>query len=352
MPEPALLPPFLPELVEASDPEFPVRITRRCGRKLFWHIANMDPYFGPALRITKPAGDANATVLHCDVSEITPETHRVATFGKVQVGVPWDQVDQLQGWVLDIRTFPPGKPFLLLAPVRQTDDAFPARLQLDLEKLKWIQPELFRSPGVVSRALAGVLRITSQLGSGLVSDGWIGRLFGTHDPDGQAEALETLAMRLWHFHVEPVIVLDADRGQMAAYSSSTDAVMLLAVDPRRGAEWLNQGKPLAKGQRFLAIFGFDRTEDPSGDLVPGPFSVCEFNEAWPVLVDWLVTDLEALSRAKADIPKHFWERCEDLGLKRLAAGYPSRDARPWYSRISIRQQLEGGLNHVPGGYWK
>ena len=26
MPEPVLLPPFLPELVEAYDPEFPVRI--------------------------------------------------------------------------------------------------------------------------------------------------------------------------------------------------------------------------------------------------------------------------------------------------------------------------------------
>jgi len=239
-----------------------------------------------------------------------------------------------------------------MVPGRQTDDDFPARLQLDLDQLKLIHPELFRVPGLVSRAVAGVLRFTSQLGSGLVSEGWIERLLGTYDPDGQAEALETLAMRLWHFHVEPVIVLDADRGQLAAYSSSTDAVMLLAVEPRRGAEWLNQGIPLAKGQRFLAIFGFDHTENPSGDLVPGPFSICEFNEGWPVLVDWLVSDPEAFCRAKAGIPKHFWERCEDLGLQRLAAGHPPRDGRPWYARISNRQQFEGGLNHVPGGYWK
>ena len=57
MSEPVLLPPFLPDLIDASDSGFPVRITGRCKRKLFWHIAKMDPYFGPALRITKP-GDA------------------------------------------------------------------------------------------------------------------------------------------------------------------------------------------------------------------------------------------------------------------------------------------------------
>lgn len=352
MQEAVLLPPFLPDLIGSSDPEFPVRITRRCSRKLFWHIANMDPYFGPALRISQPLGATGATVLACDVSEIAPDTHRVATFGRVKVGVPWDQVGQLQGWVLDVRTFPPGKPILLMVPDRQTDDDFPARLQLDLEKVRLIQPELFNVPGVISRGFAGVLRIFSHLGSGLVPDGWIDRLFGTHDPDGQAEALETLAMRLWHFHVEPVIVLDAELGRLAAYSSSTDAVILLAVDPRRGAERLNQGKPLTKGQQFLAIFGFDRTEDPSGDLVPGPFSICDFNEGWPVLVDWLVSDQQALARAKASIPKHFWGRCEELGHQRLAAGYPPRDARPWYSRISIRQQREGGLNRVPGGYWQ
>jgi len=351
MPEPALLPPFLPELVEASDLEFPIRITRRCSRKLFWHIAKMDPYFGPALQISKPPEAPSATVTHCNISDIPPETHQITHFGRVKVGVPRDQVDQLQGWVLDIRTFPPGRPFLLMVPGQQGDDDFPARMQLDIERLRQVQPDLFHVPGAISRGVAALLRFTSQFGSGLAPDGWIDRLLGTHDPDGQAEAMETLAMRLWHFHVEPVIVLDADRGQLAAYSSSTDAVMLLAVEPRRGAEWLNQGIPLANGQRFLAIFGFDRTENPSGDLVPGPFSICEFNEGWPVLVDWLVSDMQGLARAKAGIPKHFWERCEELGRQRLAAGYPPRDARPWYSRISIRQQREGGLNRVPGGYW-
>jgi|LakMenEpi03Aug12_release.lakeMendotaPanAssembly.Ray.scaffolds.fasta_scaffold117954_2 hypothetical protein len=351
MSEPVLLPPFLPDLIDASDSGFPVRITGRCKRKLFWHIAKMDPYFGPALRITKPGDAACPTVVHCDDAEIAPDTHQVSTFARVKVGVPWDQVEKLQGWVLDIRTFPPGRPFLLMVLGQQGDDDFPASMQLDIERLRQVQPDLFHVPGAISRSVAVLLRFTSQFGSGLAPDGWIDRLFGTHDPDCQAEAMETLAMRLWHFHVEPVIVLDADRGQLAAYSSSTDAVMLLALEPPRGAEWLNRGIPLANGQRFLAIFGFDRTENPSGDLVPGPFSICEFNEGWPVLVDLLVSDMQGLARAKAGIPKHFWERCEELGRQWLAAGYPPRDARPWYSRISIRQQREGGLNRVPGGYW-
>ena len=77
----------------------------------------------------------------------------------------------------------------------------------------------------------------------------------------------------------------------------------------------------------------------------------EFNEAWPVLVDWLVSDQEGLDRAKAGISKYFWERCKALGQQRLEAGYPPRDARPWYSRISTRNQREGGWNRVSGGYW-
>jgi hypothetical protein len=181
-----------------------------------------------------------------------------------------------------------------MVPARQTDFDFPARLKLDLEKVSRVQPELFHIPGTFGRWIASVLRFTCQMGSGMAPDGWIDRVFGTLDPDGQAEALETLAMRLWHFHVEPVLVLDSDRGLLAAYSSSTDAVMLLAVDPSRAAECLNHGKPLARGQRFLAIFGFDSTKNPSGDLVPRPLSVCEFNEpgrSWwtglfPTRRDW------------------------------------------------------------------
>ena len=351
MSEPVLLPPFLPDLIDASDSGFPVRITGRCKRKLFWHIAKMNPYFGPALRITKPGDAACATVVHCNDAEIAPHTHQVSTFGRVKVRVPQDQVELLQGWVLDIRTFPPGRPTLLMVPARQTDFDFPARLKLDLEKVSRVQPELFHIPGTFGRWIASVLRFTCQMGSGMAPDGWIDRVFGTLDPGGQAEALETLAMRLWHFHVEPVLVLDSDRGLLAAYSSSTDAVMLLAVDPSRAAECLNHGKPLARGQRFLAIFGFDSTKNPSGDLVPRPLSVCEFNEAWPVLVDWLVSDQEGLDRAKAGISKYFWERCKALGQQRLEAGYPPRDARPWYSRISTRNQREGGWNRVSGGYW-
>jgi hypothetical protein len=351
MHEPVLKEPFLPELADAADPNFPVRITKRAARKLFWHIAGMEPYLGPALRITTLGGKRDPAAEYCDHADIDPETHVVSEFGRVSVGVPLEEFEEMQGYVLDMRSFPPGPIRLYLKKEIPEQTEVPARLRLDLETLGCVQPELFQVPGLFSRGLAGLLRITSNFSSGLAPKGWIGRLLGVYDPDGQAEAIETLAMRFWNFHVEPALVLSESPCKVAAYSSTTDGVMMLRLDEKSQTvlDFLG-GEPWV-GQRLMVIFGYDQTNNPSGDLACGPYAISTVNEAWPVLVDWLVSDKNALDQARKTIQPHFWDRCRLLGEKKLAQEAPCRDARPWYSRISTQAQKYGGEWTVRGRYW-
>jgi hypothetical protein len=48
-PDPALEPPFLGGIVPANDADFPVQITERARKRLFWHIVNSPGYAGPGI---------------------------------------------------------------------------------------------------------------------------------------------------------------------------------------------------------------------------------------------------------------------------------------------------------------
>ena len=107
-PVPMLEPPFLSGVEPAPDAEFPVRVTRRARRKLFWHIVNAEHYTGGGVRFTlvEPAGAPH--VEFCDVSELDRDDYRLSKFGRVPVAVAKAEEEALAGFVLDCRSFPPG----------------------------------------------------------------------------------------------------------------------------------------------------------------------------------------------------------------------------------------------------
>lgn len=334
MTPPQLEPPFLGELRPAADPTFPVRITARAQRALFGHIVNAAHYAGPAL------GFADGAVRTCDTAAFADGDYLVSKFGRVPVGVLRAEADSFRNLVLDRRSFPPGPPCLLLKTAGPSEATRPGRLSFAPEKLRPLHPELFQPAGLVTRVLTPILATTSTMFGEGGQPGWLGRLLGVHDPDGQCEAIETIAEKLWSFNTGPALVLAADPCVVAAYSAEIDGVVLLRLPESLGYQ---------AGDRLITCNGYDQLDKPSGDIRPGPHSISTWNECWCVLADPLTDDAARLAELKADIPAEQWERCRELGEAKVKRGDDRRDGRPWLSRVAVRDQNVGCWRRR-GGY--
>jgi hypothetical protein len=334
-------PPFLPETVPAADPAFPVRITRRARNALRSHLTDAQPYRGPCLRVFL-AGPDDPQVVACDPDDLTAAPHLRSKFGATTVGVPADEARALAGCVLDRRSFPPGQPYLLVHQplARPHDIDRPARLALALPKLAAVHPEFFRPASAFTKAARGVLSVTALFAQAEGNPGWLGRLVGEDDPDGQAEAVEAIARILWEMEPEPACVVSTDPPVVAVYLSGFDHVILLRVPEAFG---------LAAGDRLLACTGYGGGEVDQPDLRHGPGSYHVRNTAWPVLADPLTDDAGRLEELKAAVPPPLWDRVRRLGEDRLAAGDRPRDGRPWLSRIAAADQGNGWWRRK-GGY--
>ncbi len=347
---PLLEPPFMSGVQPAADPDFPVQVTARAQRELFWHLVNAEHVTGGGIRcIFTPTGIPH--VEYCDVSRLDPAEYRVSKFGRVPVAVARELEAAFSGHVLDCRSFPPGPTTFLLKQGREgvsSAASHPGRFRLSLDRLRRLQPDLFDRPGPLRRFLIGLLSVTSSLGSRPGDTGWIARQLGPSDPDGQAEAIEAIAEKLWAFATNPAVVLSARPFVVAAYSADIDNVMLLRLPDEAAADGPG-GRPWAAGDRMISCNGYDRADDPSGDIPPGPRASGLWNDCWCVLADPLTDDRERLAARKGEIAEELWARCRELGAGRLARGDRCRDGRPWLSRVALRDQRRAEWSRR-GGY--
>ena len=335
----ALNPPFLAETEPAQEPDFPVRITKRAKRKLFPFIISDENPWGSGVRFALSENGGQPHYFFADVDALDKRTHRFSKFGRVPIAVAEDEAQLFKGQVFDCRSFPPGPQTFYLKEGRDEPDAEPpeATIRLSIEKLERLQPDLFQEAGLFTKIATAVLNVTSMFGSGTAAPGWIGRLVGHDDPDGQAEAIEDIACKLWYYSPEPAVVLSINPFVVGAYSTPMDGVMLLRLP-----DWLVEdgppGRTWSVGDRMISCNGYIALEDPSDDMPMGPRANGEWNDCWCILADPISEDHARLEQVKAEIPDEYWQRCRTMGQERLHAGHPRRDGRPWYSRIMIRDQ--------------
>jgi hypothetical protein len=353
LPEPDLNPPFLSGVRSAADPDFPVKYTRRAERKLFWTIVNSEAITGGGVRfVVREPGDP-PQILYCDVSSLDPGEYWVSKFGRVHVAVAQDSETLLAGYVLDCRSFPPGPAMFFFREEREGVFAaatHPGRFTLSLDRLGRVQPDLVMPAGLFTRSETAFLKVTSLFGSQPDDTGWIARWFGPHDPDGQTEAIEAIAERLWKGASNPAVVVSAEPFVVAADSEVLDNVTLLRLPARLAADGPG-GRTWEVGDRMVTCNGYGWTDDPTGDTPPGPRADGTWNDVWCVLADLLTDDRDRLAARKAEIPEEHWKRCRDRGAARLAGGDRCRDGRPWLSRVAVRDQRRRQW-YRRGGYLK
>lgn len=330
-PFPVTDPPFRPEALPATDPDFPVRITRRAKRGLFSHLVNARPYQGPCLRVFLD-DDGDPLVAICDESVLTGSPHLRSRFGRTTVGVPEEEAGALTGCVVDRRSFPPGPPglFVFTSPERDDPSSYrPGRLRLSLPKLQAVHPELFQPPGLFTKVAHGILSITSAFAESDGKPGWVGRLVGENDPDGQAEAVEAVARVLWTASAEPAVVVSVDPPVVAVHCVGFDQVVLLRAPDSFG---------LAEGDRLIACNWYEQSEADQPDIIHGSGSFHARNFVWPALADPITDDDARLTALKAEVPAALWKKIAELGAERLANGDRPRDGRPWLSRVPAADQ--------------
>lgn len=344
------LPPILTSIAEittADDPDFPIKITKRARRNLFWYIATMDPYFGPCLQV-RCDEPGNALIYCCDANVFSKTPHRVSQFGKVKIGVPEEDVENVRGQLLDYRSFPPGPATLYLKDETIVMLNHPGKLRLSLEKLKAVQPELFLKASAFTKVARAILTVTSQFAHSKGSPGWIGRLVGEDNPDGQAEAIETIAERLWAFPADPAVVISTSPFIVSVYLEEFDHVLLHRIPDAMTASGPNNSN-FAIGDRLISCNGYSKMDLPSGECLFGPKQTFQFNEAWCVVADFLTDDFDRLQELKAQKSEELWRRVSDLGNERLANHDPCRDGRPWCSRVWAKNQKHSDWKRR-GGY--
>ena len=330
----------VPATVPAESPHFPIRITVRAKRVLFGHILSAQPYYGACLRVFL-SDSSEPRVMICDRSDLTATPHVISKFGRTTVGVPVEDANEMTGCVLDRRSFPPGEPILIVRPKPGADELErPGLLRPSRKKLEAIHPELFCRTSGFTKIARGILSVTSLFAEASGNPGWVGRLVGENDPDGQEEAVEAIAERLWAFPTDPAVVIATDPPVIAAFCSGFDHVAILRVP---------KAYDLAIGDRLLSCNSYGN--DPIGqtDILHGPGSDRAWNAVWPVLADPITEDAERLAAIKADVPGELWQRVRQLGLQRLADGERCRDGRPWLSRVSASDQGRGWWRRK-GGY--
>ncbi len=347
-PDPALEPPFLGGIVPANDADFPVQITDRARKRLFWHIVNSPTYAGPGILFELLDSTGAPGYRFGDVAHLSADEYWISAFGRVPVALPRGQESFFAGKVLDCRSFPPGPCFFLLKDRSPGGSFAPGHFRLSLDKLKHLHPELFRPASLLTKVLTSLFTVTSQLGSQPDDPSWRARWLGPWDPEGQAEAIEAIAQKLWAFEPEPAVVLSEDPFVVGAYSAEIDGTILLHF-PQQCQKQGPKGRAWLIGDRMISCNGYDGMEDPSGDIALGPRSGGGWNECWPVVADLLTDDLDLLEARKRLIPGELWSRCKEQGSLRLARGDRARDGRPWHSRVAIRDQKKKEWR-APGGY--
>jgi len=345
---PFLKPPFLPAHLPAEDLDFPVVISQRAAKRLYWHVIQTSQA-GIGLLFHFKAGLQD--VQYADASRLDRNLYRISRFGRISIAVLRSEELFFKGFMLDLRSFPPGPPNLHLIPMREglwPAASDPARLTISLRRIETLHPELLKSAGLLVKLLVPFLSITSQFGSQPNDPSWINRWIGVHDPDGQAQVLESLACQLWQGDANPAMVVSADPLILAAYTPDIDNVMLLRL-PESTARDLNIS--MKPGTKLVTCNTYGNLSPELCDISPGPQASGAWTNCNCLIADLISDDAARLAELKESFSIAAWRQCETLAANRLRQQHPCRDGRPNYSWIPIGWQKLPAFR-IPGGYCK
>jgi hypothetical protein len=344
-----LEPPFVPEWISATDQDFPVKISVRAAKNLYWHIMNSGH---PAVGLRFFVNDLG---MHCveydDAARLNGDEYWISRFGRIPVAVRRDEIELFRGFMLDRRSIPPGAPNLFVFAmveglVAQAND--PGRLLLSMDQLRKIHPELLANASVATRMLVPLLRLTANFGSQPKDASWISRYVGVHDPDGQSQVIESLASQIWYGDANPALVVSVQPLIVAAYSPDIDNVMLLRL-PNELGDNKATNKPLRQGDRLVTCNTYQRSDEPSGDIPLGPEATGDWNDCWFVIANLISSDQARLDELTASFSDRAWHRCNQHAQRRLANGDRCRDGRPNFSWVPIAWQKSAAYR-IRGGY--
>lgn len=132
-----------------------------------------------------------------------------------------------------------------------------------------------------------------------------------HDCLGTSSPRDLIAEQLWLGSLHPAVVVSADPGRIAAYSSDLDCVAVLGYPAALLAEC-----GLREGSRLLTVNYYSQGK-PDADLAFGPGKCTDWTGMKPLIADFLTADENRLATQKAEIPDALWERTWTLGRERL-----------------------------------
>jgi hypothetical protein len=142
----ALIPPFLPPYLQPEDRDFPVVISERAAKRLYWHVINKSRS-GSGLLLNCNSGIQDIT--YADTHDLDETQYWVSRFGRISIAVPWSEEALFKGFMLDIRSFPPGEPNIHLIEMREglwpaaSDPAFSRNLPIRLATRRYfLDPSL------------------------------------------------------------------------------------------------------------------------------------------------------------------------------------------------------------------
>jgi len=130
--------------------------------------------------------------------------------------------------------------------------------------------------------------------------------------------------------VEPKLII-------AALSTDFDAAMLLEFKTELVSEYqLEVGKPLIS----INTYG-KRTNKIQIDIIDGPASTFNYSMCYPIIGEFLATDINSAKKAASELPRAEYERLLELAKARLSESKPFiRKGNPFDSLVAPYQILE------------
>jgi hypothetical protein len=183
----------------------------------------------------------------------------------------------------------------------------PGQVSLSKERLKALQPELFRRGGLDK--LLGPVEDSKRR--------WWKTHCQEHLQHGDSRAAVVIS-------VKPTLLV-------AAFTDELDCVALMRFPRRLVAE-----EELEVGSRLLTVNTYSSFKDqpePAEDLILGPGAGDRWANVSPLIADFLTEDRARVAARKAEIPESEWARCQELGEEWHAAKRPARDGRPVLAHV-------------------
>ena len=158
------------------------------------------------------------------------------------------------------------------------------KIELDIEKLRFLNPELFT--------------LFQRLKYNLRDWGF--------DSD-----IEMISEHISFGDSQGAIVAQTDPLLIAAYNEDMDCVVMLKFEPK-----IQQKYQLQTGDRLVCVNTFYRDDEMQKDLIPGPNNSGIWNWVYPIIVDFVSSSHTIIEKRKQEIGDDGYDY-----IQRLAANY-------------------------------